>query len=256
MDAQVVIARRVARELRPGNLVNLGIGIPTEVADHVPLDREVIFHSENGVIGAGPTPAPDQGHPFLINAGVPPITLRTGGSYSHPADSFPIARGCPLALPVPGTANGRVAQTVFLVGGDMSFPGVKIDEIGLSGLQPVGGALMSLLREQKRLVTVLARQAADVVTPGANAEIPRWIRQDLEPAIVGRTAIRAHHVAHRLFDRDRPLALDEVDGVHVAAGARVRLEEHHLVARVEEVGAGEAGDAGADDRDPHRGAMR
>ncbi len=96
------MAARAARDIPEGWVVNLGIGIPTEVADHVPLDREVIFHSENGVIGAGPAPAPDQVNPFLINAGVQPITLRTGGSYVHHADSFAIARGGHLDLSVLG----------------------------------------------------------------------------------------------------------------------------------------------------------
>jgi 3-oxoadipate CoA-transferase, beta subunit len=96
------MAARAARDIPEGWVVNLGIGIPTEVANHVPPDREVIFHCENGVIGAGPAPAPGQVNPFLINAGVQPITLRTGGSYVHHADSFAIARGGHLDLSVLG----------------------------------------------------------------------------------------------------------------------------------------------------------
>ncbi len=96
------MAARAAQDIPEGWVVNLGIGIPTEVADYVPLDREVIFHSENGVIGAGPAPAPDQLNPYLINAGVQPITMRTGGSYVHHADSFAIARGGHLDLSVLG----------------------------------------------------------------------------------------------------------------------------------------------------------
>ncbi len=96
------MAARAARDIPEGWVVNLGIGIPTEVANHVPPDREVIFHCENGVIGAGPAPAPGEANPFLINAGVQPITLRTGGSYVHHADSFAIARGGHLDLSVLG----------------------------------------------------------------------------------------------------------------------------------------------------------
>jgi 3-oxoadipate CoA-transferase, beta subunit len=108
------IAARIAQDIPEGWFVNLGIGIPTGVSDHVPVDREVIFHSENGVIGAGP--APDEAHvnPYLLNAGTQPITLRTGGSFVHHADSFGIARGGHLDLCVLGAfevaENGDIAN--------------------------------------------------------------------------------------------------------------------------------------------------
>jgi 3-oxoadipate CoA-transferase beta subunit len=108
------IAARIARDIPEGWFVNLGIGIPTGVSDHVPLDREVIFHSENGVIGAGPAPDADKVNPFLVNAGTQPITLRTGGSFVHHADSFAIARGGHLDLCVLGAfevaENGDIAN--------------------------------------------------------------------------------------------------------------------------------------------------
>lgn len=108
------IARRIARDIPEGWFVNLGIGIPTGVSDHVPPDREVIFHSENGVIGAGPAPEPDKVNPYLVNAGTTPITLRTGGCFVHHADSFAIARGGHLDLCVLGAfevaENGDIAN--------------------------------------------------------------------------------------------------------------------------------------------------
>ena len=126
------IAARIARDIPEGWFVNLGIGIPTGVSDHVPLDREVIFHSENGVIGAGPAPAPDDVNPYLVNAGTQPITLRTGGSFMHHADSFAIARGGHLDLCVLGAfevaENGDIAnwarspnEPVKQVGGAMDL---------------------------------------------------------------------------------------------------------------------------------------
>ncbi|HUN43263.1 MAG TPA: 3-oxoacid CoA-transferase subunit B [Acetobacteraceae bacterium] len=99
---RIGIARRIAEDIPEGWFVNLGIGIPTGVSDHVPHDREVIFHAENGVIGMGPSPPPDAVNPYLISAGVQPITLRTGGSFVHHADSFAIARGGHLDLCVLG----------------------------------------------------------------------------------------------------------------------------------------------------------
>jgi 3-oxoadipate CoA-transferase beta subunit len=108
------MAARVAADIPEGWWVNLGIGIPTLVADHVPLEREVVFHSENGVLGMGPAPAPADVNPWLINAGKQHVTLRPGGSYVHQADSFALIRGGHLDLCVLGAfevaENGDVAN--------------------------------------------------------------------------------------------------------------------------------------------------
>src|SRR5471030_1346090 len=108
------MAKLVADDIPEGWIVNLGIGIPTAVSDHVPLDREVIFHSENGVLGMGPAPEKDKIEPWLINAGKQYITLRTGGSYMHHADSFALIRGGHLDLCVLGAfqvaENGDLAN--------------------------------------------------------------------------------------------------------------------------------------------------
>jgi 3-oxoadipate CoA-transferase beta subunit len=96
------MAERAARDIPEGWLVNLGIGIPTLIADFVPEDREVLFHSENGIIGMGKAPPKEQISPFLINASSQHVTLRRGGSYIHHADSFAIARGGHLDLCVLG----------------------------------------------------------------------------------------------------------------------------------------------------------
>lgn len=108
------MAARVAADIPEGWWVNLGIGIPTLVSDYVPLEREVIFHSENGVLGMGPAPAPEDVNPWLINAGKQHVTLRKGGSYVHQADSFALIRGGHLDLCVLGAfeaaENGDVAN--------------------------------------------------------------------------------------------------------------------------------------------------
>ena len=80
------MAARLADDIPEGWYVNLGIGAPLQVADYVPVEREVVFQSENGVLGMGPAPAPDKINRWLINAGKQYITLRTGGSYMHHAD--------------------------------------------------------------------------------------------------------------------------------------------------------------------------
>lgn len=87
------IAWRAAQDLKDGAAVNLGIGLPTLVSDYLPEDREIILHSENGVLGVGPAPGANEVDPDLINAGKQPITLVTGGSYVHHTDSFVVIRG-------------------------------------------------------------------------------------------------------------------------------------------------------------------
>ncbi len=96
------IARRVARALPDGSFVNLGIGLPDLVPNHIPADREIILHSENGILHLGPRPPAGQEDWNLINAGKQPVTIRPGGSYFDSALSFAIMRGGHLDISVLG----------------------------------------------------------------------------------------------------------------------------------------------------------
>jgi 3-oxoadipate CoA-transferase beta subunit len=87
------MAARVARDIHEGAYVNLGIGLPTMVGNHLPREREIFLHSENGLLGMGPAPAPGEEDEDLINAGKQPVTLLPGGAYFHHADSFGMMRG-------------------------------------------------------------------------------------------------------------------------------------------------------------------
>jgi len=108
------MAARVARDIPDGAVVNLGIGLPTLVANHLPNDREILLHSENGVLGMGPAPAEGQEDWDLINAGKQAVTLLDGGSYFHHADSFAMMRGGHLDFCVLGAfqvaVNGDLAN--------------------------------------------------------------------------------------------------------------------------------------------------
>jgi 3-oxoadipate CoA-transferase beta subunit len=96
------MAARVARDIPEGAYVNLGIGLPTLVANHLPADREIFLHSENGILGMGPAPAPGAEDWDLVNAGKQPVTLLTGGAFFHHADSFAMMRGGHLDICVLG----------------------------------------------------------------------------------------------------------------------------------------------------------
>jgi len=126
------MAKLAANDIPEGWYVNLGIGIPTLIANHVPADKEVVFHSENGVLGVGPAPGDNEIEPWLINAGKQYVTLRAGGSICHHADSFSMIRGGHIDLCVLGgfqvAENGDLANwatsendTAPAVGGAMDL---------------------------------------------------------------------------------------------------------------------------------------
>ena len=120
------IAQRVARAIPNGAYVNLGIGLPTMVANHLPKDREIILHTENGLLGMGPAPGKGSEDPDLINAGKQPVTTVPGASFFHHADSFAMMRGGHLDFCVLGafqvSASGDLAN--WHTGGPDAIPAV------------------------------------------------------------------------------------------------------------------------------------
>ena len=144
------LAARVAQDIFDGAYVNLGIGQPTLVANHIPAGREVVLHSENGILGMGPAPAKGQEDYDLTNAGKQPVTLLPGGCYFHHADSFAMMRGGHLDICVLGafqvSATGDLANwstgepgAIPAVGGAMDLAvgakstGVMMDLVSKTG---------------------------------------------------------------------------------------------------------------------------
>jgi acetate CoA/acetoacetate CoA-transferase beta subunit len=146
MDAQTIIARRVAQELHAGDLVNLGIGIPTLVANYVPPELKVFFQSENGLIGTGPIPEQGMTHPLLTDAGGRPISALPGASTFDSAMSFGLIRGGHVDVTVLGglqvNAHGQLAN--WMIPGKM-VPGM-------------GGA-MDLVSGAKRVIVAMQHAA-------------------------------------------------------------------------------------------------
>lgn len=148
------LACRVAHDIFDGAVVNLGIGMPTLVANHIPSSREVVLHSENGILGMGPAPAAGEEDYDLINAGKQPVTLLPGGAFFHHADSFAMMRGGHIDICVLGAF--QVSTTGDLANWSTGEPG---------DVPAVGGA-MDLATGAKQtwvMMDLLTKQGASKI---------------------------------------------------------------------------------------------
>jgi 3-oxoadipate CoA-transferase beta subunit len=150
------LAARVAQDIFDGATVNLGIGQPTLVANHIPAGREVLLHSENGILGMGPAPAPGEEDYDLINAGKQPVTLLPGGSYFHHTDSFAMMRGGHLDICVLGA---------FQVSADGDLANWSTGEPG--AIPAVGGAMDLAIGAKQTwvMMDLLTKQGASKIVP-------------------------------------------------------------------------------------------
>lgn len=143
------MAARLAKDIAPGSYVNIGIGMPTLVANFLDPADEILLHSENGILGMGPEASPEEADPELINAGKTPVTLLTGGSFFHHVDSFAIMRGGHLDLCIMGgmqvAANGDLANW----------------SLGRPGEPPAVGGAMDLAVGAKKVFILMEHNAKD-----------------------------------------------------------------------------------------------
>ena len=145
----VDMARRIAADIPDGSYVNLGIGLPTLVADVVGAEKEIIYHSENGILGMGPAPVPGTGDPELINAGKQPVTLLPGGAYFHHTDAFMMMRGGHIDVTVLGAF--QVSE-----GGDLA--NWATDD---AAMPPAVGGAMDLAVGAKRVLVMTTHTTRD-----------------------------------------------------------------------------------------------
>jgi len=195
MDPQTLIARRVALELRPGNLVNLGIGIPTLVANYVPPTLKVFFQSENGLIGTGPIPEQGMAQPLLTDAGGRPISALPGASTFDSSMSFALIRGGHVDLTVLGglqvDAAGHLAN--WMIPGKM-VPGM-------------GGA-MDLVTGAKRVIVAMQHAAKGKSKIVRKCGLPLTSVRQIDLVVTDMAVMG--------FDQGRITLLETAPGVSVA----------------------------------------
>src|SRR5580700_9510876 len=214
MDAQTIIARRVAQELKSGNLVNLGIGIPTLVSSYVPAGLKVFFQSENGLIGTGPIPEQGLAHPLLTDAGGRPISALPGASIFDSAMSFGLIRGGHVDVTVLGglqvDAEGRLAN--WMIPGKM-VPGM-------------GGA-MDLVTGAKRVIVAMQHAAKGKSKIVGKCGLPLTSSRPVDLVVTDMAVIG--------FESGRITLLETAPGVSVAEVMAVTEAELAIPDKVPEM---------------------
>jgi acetate CoA/acetoacetate CoA-transferase beta subunit len=194
MEPQTVIARRIARELKPHMLVNLGIGIPTLVANYLPPDLHVFFQSENGLIGTGAPPQEGMAHPTLTDAAGHPVTALPGASTFDSAMSFGLIRGGHVDLTILGglqvDRQGRLANWMI--------PGKLV---------PGMGGAMDLVTGAKRVIVAMQHAAKGKSKIVHDCTLPLTAQRPVD-LVVTELAVIA-------FQEGHPVLLERAPGVEI-----------------------------------------
>jgi acetate CoA/acetoacetate CoA-transferase beta subunit len=210
MDAQTIIAKRIARELRDGMLVNLGIGIPTQVANYVPASIHVFFQSENGLIGTGPVPEQGMALAMLTDAGGSPVTALPGASSFDSAMSFALIRGGHLDLTVLGGLQvdqaGRLANWVIP---NKMVPGM-------------GGA-MDLVSGAKRVIVAMQHTAKGGSKIVKKCSLPLTSTRAVDLVVTELAVIQFHNGKATLQETAPGVSVEQVVQ---ATEAKLELPEH------------------------------
>ena len=197
MDAQTIIARRIALELREGMLVNLGIGIPTLVANYVPAGMQVFFQSENGLIGTGPMAEPTLAQPRLTDAGGRPVTAVPGACTFDSAISFGLIRGGHVDMTVRGglqvDGSGQLAN--WMIPGKM-VPGM-------------GGA-MDLVTGAKRVVVAMQHTAKGKPKIVERCSLPLTSTRAVDLVVTELAVLELHEGQLRLVETAPGVGVDDV----------------------------------------------
>jgi acetate CoA/acetoacetate CoA-transferase beta subunit len=214
MEPQVIIARRIARELSPGMLVNLGIGIPTLVANYVPSGLKIFFQSENGLIGTGPIPEQGMAHPLLTDAGGRPISALPGACTFDSAMSFGLIRGGHVNVTVLGglqvDASGHLAN--WMIPGKM-VPGM-------------GGA-MDLVTGARRVIVAMQHAAKGKSKIVQRCSLPLTSARPVDLVVTDLAVIG--------FPGERMTLMETAPGVSVAEVMAVTEAELSIADKVPEM---------------------
>src|SRR3954447_20022416 len=219
MEPQTIIAKRIAKELRPGMLVNLGIGIPTLVANYLPAGVHVFFQSENGLIGTGPIPEHGFAHPMLTDAGGRPVTALPGASTFDSAMSFGLIRGGHVDLTVLGGL--QVDQTGLLA--NWTIPGKMV---------PGMGGAMDLVSGAERVIVAMQHTAKGATKIVKQCTLPLTSTRRID-LLVTELAVIA-------FPDGRATLLETGPGVSIAQVVAATGAELAIPGKVPEMAVGDA----------------
>ena len=209
-EIQSFIARRVAYELQDGDVVNLGIGLPTLVANYVPEGKGIMFQSENGFVGLGPTPAEELMDPYITNAGGMPVTIIPGGAFFDSATSFGIIRGGHVNLTVLGALQvdekGSIAN--YMIPGKM-VPGM-------------GGA-MDLISGAKKVIVAMEHTAKGSPKILNNCTLPLTAKNQVDMIITEMCVIEVTEKGLLLTEINPEFTIEEIQS---QTEAKLLLEEN------------------------------